>query len=115
MMLLRLTLKSTDTADDNCFNYDFPKNIQINFNLITHSSPKKDKEAEKQVLLTDFCRDFQFSNANSLYVFIHHLLLARFNCDFRIKTQINFNLINHSSPKKDKEAEKTSFTHRFLS
>ena len=78
------------------------------FNLISNLPIvhlKKDKEAAKQVLLTDFCRDFQFSNVHPLYIFVCFLFNS-FELDFSAQIQIKSYLISHSSPLKDKEAEK---------
>ena len=80
----------------------------IKFNLISNLPIvhlRKDKEAAKQVLLTDFRRDFQFSNVHLLYIFVCFLFNS-FELDFFAQIQIKSYLISHSSPLKDKEAEK---------
>ena len=80
----------------------------IKFNLISNLPIvhlRKDKEVAKQVLLTDFRHDFQFSIAHPLYIFVCFLFNS-FELDFFAKIQIKSYLISHSSPLKDKEAEK---------
>ena len=88
----------------------------IKFNLISNLPIvhlRKDKEAAKQVLLTDFRRDFQFSNSHPLYIFVCFLFNS-FELDFSAQIQIKSYLISHSSPLKKIRKQK-SFTHRFPS
>ena len=69
--LLNSQEEESDKQIPTYFQFFFIK-FNLNSNLpIEHL--RKDKEAAKQVLLANFHRDFQFSNAHPLYVFVYFL------------------------------------------